>query len=100
MQINLRLIKYLMVTSTVSFVALVGVLVAASINGAIPLPAPTISILSGVLFMSLFWQWGYWIFYFRRTGQRRELWLCYCIPYFYAAYRAVAALRAHRVDAA
>lgn len=100
MQLNMRLIKILAAVSGGSLAVSLGAVIFAAATSSNPLPTPAIGALPIAAFTSLFWLWAYWLLYFHRTAQRREFWLCYCLPYLYSSYRTVALLRGTSEDAA
>jgi hypothetical protein len=92
MPINVVLVKRLLATC-VAALAVLSVILIASAGPTRFVPLPLIIAASAVFFLALLWLWVLWLVHFRRSGQKREFWLCYCLPYAYAIYRSMALLR-------
>lgn len=93
MQINVRFLKSLAVIGAGSSAMLFGSLILAMSAGSDRVSTPLFVFLSVSAFASLLLLWIYWLVFFYRTSQRREFWLCYCLPYLYSSYKTVAFLR-------
>jgi cell division protein FtsW (lipid II flippase) len=98
MPINVVLVKRLLATCVVALAVLSVILImsSAGLNEFVPLML--IIAISVVFFLALLWLWVLWLLHFRRSGQKREFWLCYCLPYAYAIYRSMALLRFPTAD--
>jgi len=95
MIINTRLLKILLVLASASFLAMLGGIAFQNISGQSESLALTVAAMatSGLMFASLLGMWIYWIYYLWRTNQSTGLLLCFLLPYIYAVYRTIRALR-------
>jgi hypothetical protein len=96
MKIDVTLVKILLALSSLSFFAMLGMLLllkALDPPGSVLVTgiAASVSLLG---FSSLFALWAYWIYHFWRTNQTTELLLCFLLPYIYAVYHSVKVVRA------
>ncbi|MEG3906124.1 MULTISPECIES: hypothetical protein [unclassified Microcoleus] len=98
MQVNVRLVRAVTWSSVASFALFLAVAPLAVFGGK-DVPAAIVVAPGLVLFATQLVLLGYWLIHFHRSGQRREFWLCYCLPYIYSSYRSFALLRQRPDDA-
>jgi len=93
MGINIAVVTRLLVAMAASTALLLVALTLAVPARATVVPASIVALAALAWFASGLWLWVYWLVHFKRSGQKREFWLCYLLPYGYALYRSVGLVR-------
>ena len=93
MGINITVVTRLLVAVTASTGVLLVALALAIPARATVVPASIVALAAFVWFAAGLWLWACWLVHFKRSGQKREFWLCYLLPYGYALYRSVDLVR-------